>query len=222
MDVAFKALGSSASFVRAFLQSSSYRPAGKRLVFASSFRLGMQSPFGQSTSNDIPLPERFFAGGGNSLRGFGLNQAGPRDPLTGFPIGGLGLLIFNEQLQFPMRLPYIGNRLGGAFFYDGGNVFNSFQQISFRYAPAAPRFDPVQTNLCVADCTNQLDYFSHTVGFELRYHTPVGPVSIDLAYQLNAPLFLSPDGTLLPGGAPGLKTSRLPAFQFSVNLGPPF
>ncbi len=36
----------------------------------------------------IPLPEQFFAGGGNSHRGFGLNQAGPRDPDSGFPVGG--------------------------------------------------------------------------------------------------------------------------------------
>src|SRR5262249_41247761 len=161
-------------------------------------------------TTDIPLPERFFAGGSTTLRGFGLNQAGPRDPTTGFPVGGLGMLMFNEQLQFPMRLPFVGNRVGGAFFYDRGNIFNTFQQITLRTAPPAPAFDPAQPNRCLANCTNQMRYFSHTVGFELRYHTPVGPVSIDLAYQLNPAHFLVPDGTVLPGGAPGLKLSRLP------------
>jgi outer membrane protein assembly complex protein YaeT len=222
VDIAFRAIGSSANFIRAFVQGSNYKPIGKRLVFATSARLGMEAPFGGSVSADIPLPERFFAGGGTTLRGFGLNQAGPRDAATGFPIGGLGMLMFNEQLQFPMQLPKIGNRIGGAVFYDGGNVFNTFRQITLRASPLAPVFDTVQANRCIANCTNQMGYFSHTVGFELRYHTPVGPVSVDLAYQLNAPNFLVPDGTTLPGGAPGLKLSRLPAFQFSVNLGSPF
>jgi outer membrane protein insertion porin family len=221
-SVALRGLGSSASFSRIFLQNSTYTPIGRRLVFARSFRLGVETPMGGTATADIPLPERFFAGGGTTLRGFELNQAGPRDPLTGFPIGGLGMLVFNQQLQFPMRLPYIGNRLGGALFYDAGNVFSTFQQISFRPAPPKPVFDPAQTNLCLVNCSNQLSYLSHTVGFELRYHTPVGPVSIDLAYQLNPALFLEPDGTTLPSGAPGLKLARLPAFQFFVNLGPSF
>ncbi|MGK4302248.1 BamA/TamA family outer membrane protein, partial [Klebsiella pneumoniae] len=46
----------------------------------------------------IPLPERFFAGGGTSIRGFGLNQAGPRDPCSGFPVGGLAILALNQEL----------------------------------------------------------------------------------------------------------------------------
>jgi len=222
VGVALRAIGSSASFTRAFLQNSTYTPIGKRLVFARSLRMGIESPMGQTASTDIPLPERFFAGGGTTLRGFGLNQAGPRDPLTGFPIGGLGMLMFNQQLQFPMRLPYLGNRVGGAIFYDGGNIFGTFQQVSFRLAPPNPVFSPAQSNVCLANCGNNMSYFSHTVGFEFRYRTPVGPISIDLAYQLNPAHFLVPDGTTLPGGAPGLKLSRLPAFQFFVNLGPSF
>jgi outer membrane protein insertion porin family len=221
-SVALRGLGSSASFSRAFVQNSTYTPIGRRLVFARSFRLGVETPLGQTNSADIPLPERFFAGGGTTLRGFELNEAGPRDPLTGFPIGGLGMMVFNQQLQFPMRLPYVGNRLGGALFYDAGNVFSTFRQISFRLAPPKPIFDPAQPGLCVLNCTNSLSYLSHTVGFEFRYRTPVGPVSIDLAYQLNPALFLEPDGGTLPGGAPGLMTARLPAFQFFVNLGPSF
>ena len=105
------------------MQNSTYTPIGRRLVFARSTRFGIQTAYGNSISTDIPLPERFFAGGGTSLRGFGLNQAGPRDPVTGFPIGGQAELIFNQDLRFPMHLPLIGDRLGGAVFYDAGNVF---------------------------------------------------------------------------------------------------
>src|ERR1700722_2996451 len=132
VNVAMRAIGSSANFIRVYLQNSTYRPIGRRLVFARSTRFGIQTPYGRSVSGDIPLPERFFAGGGPSLRGFGLNQAGPRDPVTGFPIGGQAELIFNQDLRFPMHLPLIGDRLGGALFYDAGNVFPSIREISIR------------------------------------------------------------------------------------------
>jgi len=227
IDFASRAIGSSAGFIRGTVQNSTYTRIGSRLVFARSTRFGFIQPVEETTAQDIPLPERFFAGGGTSLRGFGLNQAGPRDPLTGFPIGGDGMLVFNQQLQFPMRLPWIGSRLSGAVFYDAGNVFSSVGQITLRSSPATPVFTPGEPNICLYNCSNELNYFSHTVGFEFRYHTPIGPVSIDLAYQLNPAQFLIPVGSDTPTCTNSttvtcLTLSRLPAFQFFVNLGSTF
>jgi outer membrane protein assembly complex protein YaeT len=213
LSIATKALDSSSNFIRFFMQDSTYTPFGRHFVFARSTSFGVQSPYAGSVADDIPLPERFFAGGGGSLQGFGLNQAGPRDPLTGFPIGGLALLEFNQDLRFPMHLPWIGDRLGGGIFYDGGNVFSDLRAITLRAAPPTPVFSTTSPTTCVENCTNQMDYFSHTVGFEFRYATPVGPISIDLGYQLNAAQFL------LPATNGGLELQRLPAFQFFVNLG---
>jgi outer membrane protein insertion porin family len=218
VDVAVKALGSSASFLRVFLQNSTYHPIGRRLVFARSFRFGVQTPYQGSLSEDIPLPERFFAGGGTTLRGFGLNQAGPRDPVTGFPIGGQALLVLNQELRFPMHLPFIGNRLGGAIFYDAGNVYSTVEKISFRTAPPMPTFD--NSGVCLTNCTNELNYFSHTVGFALRYSTPIGPVAVDLAYQLNPAYFSGP--ITLPNNTPGMGLTKLSGFQFFINLGSTF
>ncbi len=211
VSLAVKPVGSAVNFLRVFLQNSTYHPIGRWLVFARSVRFGVQTPYGNSLSTDIPLPERFFAGGGTSLRGFALNQAGPRDPLTGFPIGGQALLVFNQDLRFPMHLPLIGNRLGGAVFYDAGNVFPSVRTISLRTAPPPPTFDP--NNL------NEPNYFSHTVGFEFRYGTPIGPVAVDLGYQLNPARFVVP---VTVNGVPGVGLSRLPGFQFFINLGTTF
>jgi outer membrane protein insertion porin family len=210
-----QSLGSSASFVRFFAQNSSYTPIGHLLVFARSTQFGVEQPFGGSILDDVPLPERFFAGGGTSIRGFGLNQAGPRDVSTGFPIGGLVLLAFNQELRFPMKLPFIGNRLGGAVFYDGGNVYSDIHHISLRYTPLPPpaACQPGST-LPEADCPN-LNYFSHTIGFGFRYATPVGPVRLDLAYQINPASFL----TL---GTPQNIVSQLPHFQFFFNIGSTF
>ena len=204
VDVSYAAtpLGSSASFFRLFFQNSSFYTFGRAFVFARSVRFGAEVPTGHTNAVDIPLPERLFAGGGTSLRGFELNQAGPRDPVTGFPIGGLGELIFNQELRFPMRLPFVGNRLGGTLFYDGGNVYTDVSHISLAWK---------------APSLTDLDYFSHTVGFGLRYPTPVGPVRVDFGYQLNPPYYQAMNTTtMLP------EVLRLPHFGFFFNIGPIF
>jgi outer membrane protein assembly factor BamA len=222
---AMQSIGSSASFLRLYLQNSSFHTLGRAFVFARSVRFGIEQPLGNTPGESttfnpsqctttttttspsaIPLPERFFGGGGTSLRGFSLNQAGPRDPCTGFPVGGLSVLIFNQELRFPMRLPYVGNRLGGTLFYDGGNVYTDVDHISLRWK------SPSLTNL---------NYFSHTVGFGLRYPTPVGPVRVDIGYQLNPPSY---QGLVTPPGSKTgiLETLKLPHFGFFFNIGPVF
>jgi outer membrane protein assembly factor BamA len=196
--LAARQLGSRATFARIFFQNSSFTPIKKNLVFARSARIGIEKPFGGSSALDIPLPERYFAGGGNSLRGFALNQAGPRDPVTGFPVGGLALLAFNQELRFPLRLPYTSGHAGGAVFYDVGNVYSSASRITVRYTPPP----------------NDLNYLSHTIGLGIRYATPVGPVRVDFGYQINPAKFLLPTA---PGGV-----ARLPSFQFFFSFGSGF
>ncbi|HXQ25046.1 MAG TPA: POTRA domain-containing protein [Candidatus Acidoferrales bacterium] len=208
VDLSYAAttLGSSANFFRGFFQNSSFYSFGRAFVFARSVRFGLEVPEGSTTDVDIPLPERFFAGGGTSLRGFGLNQAGPRDSVTGFPIGGLGLLIFNQELRFPMKLPIVGNRLGGTAFYDGGNVYTDVRHISFAWK---------------APSLTDLNYFSHTVGLGIRYPTPIGPVRVDFGYQLNPASYqaqFTPPGSTTPV----METLRLPHFGFFFNIGPIF
>jgi outer membrane protein insertion porin family len=222
LSVASTSLGSSASFFRGFFQNSSFHPFGRAFVFARATRFGIEEPLGQTVEGGpseggsancsstappvneqvIPLPERFFSGGATSLRGFGLNEAGPRDPCTGFPIGGLALLVFNQELRFPMKLPYIGSKLGGTLFYDGGNVFSDVTHINLSWKPSS---------------TTNLNYFSHTVGFGLRYPTPVGPVRVDFGFQLNPAQY---QATIAPSTVPQL--FRLPRFEFSFNIGPVF
>jgi outer membrane protein insertion porin family len=198
VSLASRSIGSSASFVRVFMQDSTFYHLTRSFSFARSVRFGVEQPIAGTSASQIALAEHLFGGGGTSLRGFGLNQAGPRDPTTGFPLGGLALLIFNQELRFPMRLPYLGNRLGGALFYDAGNVFSDIHHIDLRYTPPSP------TNL---------DYFSHTVGFGFRYATPIGPVRLDLGYQLNPARFSFVNSAGVP------QVSRLPHFQFFFNIG---
>jgi outer membrane protein insertion porin family len=239
-SVAGTALGSSASFFRLFLQNSTYHTLSRNWSFARSVRIGILEPYGSTVSLSfpaqtgtpspqlIPLPERLFGGGGTSLRGFALNQAGPRDALTGFPVGGQAMLILNQELRFPMKLPIIGSSLGGALFYDGGNVYSRLDRITLRWSSPTPvfkaaypgvapgRFNPTT---CVYNCTNELNYFSNTVGFGLRYATPVGPIRIDLGYELNRPEFVVPCTNAAVLCQEG---TRLPKFQIFFNLGSSF
>ena len=233
--IADTAIGSSASFLRMYYQNSTYHPLGRRFSFARAFRFGVLQPYkdtvslafpAQTTSVQlIPLPERFFAGGGTSLRGFALNQAGPRD-LAGFPVGGQAVMEFHQELRFPMRLPFVGSALGGAFFYDGGNVYSRVSRITFRASPPKPIFNPANPTECEFNCSNELNYFAHTVGFGLRYSTPVGPIRIDLGFPINRPAFVAPicpnDDASCLDGRNGFKSARLPGFQIFFNLGSTF
>jgi outer membrane protein insertion porin family len=234
-------LGSSASFIRFLYQNSSYHPIKRRFSFARSFRFGVLAPYRDTVSltfpaptqvpppRVIPLPERFFAGGGTSLRGFALNQAGPRDSITGFPVGGQALLVLNQEFRFPMRLPFLGTRLGGTLFYDGGNVYSKLDRITLRWSSPKPIFDPANPLQCLYNCTNELNYFSHTVGIGARYATPVGPIRVDLGYELNRSFFVvpipCPSGTTsatCTSGSLGFKGTRLPPLQVFFSLGSSF
>lgn len=240
ISAAATSIGSSASFLRYFVQNSTYTPLSRNWNFARSLRIGILQPFGQTVSLSfpaptvaplpqvIPLPERLFAGGGTSIRGFALNQAGPRDALTGFPVGGQALVLLNQEIRFPLKLPIIGTKLGGALFYDAGNVYSRASRVNLRWSPPKPVFvaaipgqppGPFNPTRCVANCTNELNYFSHTVGFGLRYATPIGPIRIDLGYQLNPAEFVIPCQNSRAFCQEG---THLQKFQIFFNLGSSF
>ncbi len=227
LSVATRDLGSTASFLRFSVQNSTYTPFHHHssLVFARSTTFGIEDAFNGSPEDSIPLAERLFAGGGTTLRGFSLDQAGPRDPTTGFPVGGLAMIVFNQELRFPMHLPLVGSHLGGALFYDAGNVFSDIQHVSLRYTPLPlpsgcqpqPPNGTTITNT-LSECPN-MNYFSHTVGFGFRYGTPIGPVRLDFGYQLNPAQFVSCTAAVGSVQCPSVQTSQLPHFQFFFNIG---
>jgi outer membrane protein assembly factor BamA len=193
------AFGSQANFNRIDMTNSSYYSIGKRKwVLARSTRFGMEQSFRGTALEDIPLPERLYAGGAQSHRGFAINQAGPRDDLTGYPIGGAGAFVNSLELRLPnATLPYVGNNLGFVLFHDMGNVFNSVSDIGssilrFHQPDVAACKDtsvepPLSGTLSSGKCS--FDYFSHAVGVGLRYRTPIGPVRADFSLNLDPPYY---------------------------------
>lgn len=209
--VASSIFGSQANFSRFIAQNSTYYQFHKkRWVFARSTRIGFEEPF--SSTDFIPLPEQFFAGGSNSHRGFGVNQAGPRDLETGFPIGGQAMFLNNLELRTPpLPLPFVGNDLSAVAFHDMGNVFTSAGDIVdslFRHSQ--PNKDAC---LNLANPVCNFNYISHAIGGGIRYRTPIGPVSFDLGYNLNPPVF--------PIGREN-RTDQLRHFNFFFSIGQTF
>ena len=215
--VAEHILGSQRDFTRVLIRNASYYPIGKRVVLARSTEIGNISVFHYygDPADELPLPERFF-GGGDSHRGFPEYQAGPRDGLTGFPVGGNALFFNQTELRFPL----IGDSIGGVLFHDMGNIYSSFSHFSFRVH---------QDNL------QDFNYMEHAIGFGIRYRTPVGPLRVDLAYSINPPYFNGFKGTLqellnagvtpcpAPAGAPyQCNVQNVSHFQYFFSIGQTF
>jgi len=157
-QVASRIWGSEVNFLSFYNQSTYQKPSGTATVAASA-RLGWKVPYGQSP--ELPITERFFAGGSTTLRGFGLDEAGP-------PGGGQLLTIGNVEYRVPIMPFFIGD-LGGAVFYDTGNVFERPSDFSLRD-------------------------FTHSAGFGLRLLTPLGPVRFDMGFNLDPKTKLDADG----------------------------
>jgi outer membrane protein insertion porin family len=210
--VAASYFGSEADFSTVLAQNSTYhafgknRPLDKKYVLARSLRIGLQNPFsntvvlqpgascpspGPTDCTVIPLAERFFSGGGNSHRGFGLNQAGPRDPTTGFPLGGSALFLSNLEIRFPpTTLPFVQDNISFVIFEDAGNIFSDGRHMLNNLL----RWRQKNPELCLQAATAaqcDFNYISHAVGVGVRYRTPVGPVRFDFGYNLNPPTFPS-------------------------------
>lgn len=212
--LASQALLSGSDFGRFLGRNSTYHRLSSKLILARTTTFGLLEPitsrFRQRTGFDIPLPERFFAGGAASHRGFPENQAGPRDLVTGFPVGGETVFVNGLELRFPL----IGNNLGGVLFHDAGNVYENLSRFSARFR---------QKN------DEDFNYMVHAVGFGLRYQTPIGPFRVDLAYTVNPTDFVGFRGTreeLIGLSLPELLARRerqsLGHFQFHFSLGQSF
>jgi outer membrane protein insertion porin family len=117
IDYAGGFLQGDADFTRYGATSTWFFPMPLDTIFGLRGRIGYLDP---RAGKEVPVFERFYLGGINSLRG--LREVGPVDPATGDVIGGLTMLNFNVELVFPL----IKNAgMKGVLFYDTGNAWES-------------------------------------------------------------------------------------------------
>jgi outer membrane protein insertion porin family len=146
------------NFVKTFVQLAAYRRLLPRLLLAVSGRLGLAATLREGDPERLPLPDRFFAGGDNSLRGFPLDTVGPQEVSTSgalVPTGGNALLLGNAEFRIDAA-----RRVSVAIFSDSGNVY------------------PVVSAMSLGDVR-------YTAGLGLRYKTALGPIRVDWGYKLN-------------------------------------
>jgi len=131
LEFAPKWVGSDLTFGRYFGQYFQYIPLSQpseipwsgglrksRLVYAGGVRLGLARAFG----DQVVVPsERFFAGGGTTIRGFEQDTIGPLN-VIGDPAGGEAVFIVNNELRFPLYSIF-----EGVGFVDVGNVYREIR-----------------------------------------------------------------------------------------------
>jgi len=240
--VSDKIFGAQVAFNRLDLSNSSYWGFDKgRLVLARNTRYGQERAFGTPRTELIPLPERLYAGGPTSLRGFSINAAGPRDPETGYPIGGAGALINSTEMRLPPpTLPFFGDSLSFVLFHDMGNIFTNASdawasalrtrqpdRAACRVLPTSitPPPEPKGPSTSTGpQGTCSFNYFSHALGVGLRYHTPAGPIRLDFSYNLNPPIFpvIYNYSLSTPLSLSGMHVGEPGHFNFFFSLGQTF
>jgi len=105
--------GGNTRFIKPTLEGVYYRPLSRRMTAGARAQFIYITAVGDGTI--LPIFERLFLGGEYSVRGFDIRTIGPRDPFTGYVIGGNTSILFNAeyliQIAGPVRL---------VFFYDAG------------------------------------------------------------------------------------------------------
>ena len=179
VELADDIFGSQNEFVRLRAISRWYLELFTGVVLKFNAALGYVAT--TNPMQPVPIFERFFLGGPNSVRGFERATLSPTQPvasepedpsshLVGFPVGGNKELVFNLEVEFPI-ITAIGIR--GVVFLDAGNAFGDHQP----YALDLDLFHP--------DQTDYMGMLRTSVGFGFRWFSPIGPLRFEWGFPLS-------------------------------------
>ncbi len=167
-SVKLAGLGGDNRFMRSDASLAWYYPIFRNFDWGEKFAvmLGGRIGYGASwTDRELPLFERYFAGGIHSVRGYEYRSLGPREcPRTGTDcddpeaVGGNKQLILKAELHFPI-LDQWGFR--GSVFFDQGQAFGPSEDI-------------------------RLEDLKRSLGLAMQWQSPIGPIKLSWAVPLNA------------------------------------
>ncbi|MDP3296649.1 MAG: outer membrane protein assembly factor BamA [Thermodesulfovibrionia bacterium] len=146
-------LGGDNYFVKARVDSLWYFPVIWDTTFSLRGRFGYASGF---AGKKLPLYERFYVGGINTVRGLGFGVAGPKND-NGERIGGNKELIFNAEYIFPIKKDI---KLKGVMFFDAGKAFDNSETVS-------------------------IASLRTTTGVGLRWMSPFGPIRLEWGFNIS-------------------------------------
>jgi translocation and assembly module TamA len=142
-------LGAESNFLQFLGNGDLLIPLGAGFSLIPRTQLGVT--WQKDPLTDLPPSLRFYAGGDRSVRGYTYQSLGPKDS-NGNVIGGKHLLVGSLEIEYSITKAW-----GLAAFYDVGNAFNNFQDMTWPMG----------------------------AGLGVRYYTPAGPVRVDVARQIN-------------------------------------
>ena len=173
-SVKFAGLGGDNRFIKSDLSGRWHYPLLKDPNWGGAYVLALGGSLGYGVGlaerdngkKDLPLFERYFLGGINSVRGFAERSLGPREAANcdgggtctdTEVVGGDRAMVLSAELLFPI-MEHLGLR--GVAFFDMGNSFGESQKFSI-------------TDL------------RRSVGFGARWMSPFGPLRVELGFPLN-------------------------------------
>ncbi|MEE4241057.1 MAG: outer membrane protein assembly factor BamA [Desulfopila sp.] len=147
-------LGGDSEFTKVEGSTGWYFPLFWDTVF---FVHGAAGQVFENENGGLPVYERFFLGGLNSIRGFDYGKVSPRDPVTDERIGGDKMWYTNFEFIFPLLAE---QGINGVAFFDMGYVFNDDEDWNF-------------------------DDYKKSVGVGIRWFSPIGPLRLEWGYNLD-------------------------------------
>ena len=185
--------GAQAEFNRLDLSNSSYYGFNKgRFCLARNTRYGQERAYGSPSPASFLLPERLYSGGPTfACAAFPSMRPARADPADRIPYWRRGALTNSTEMRLPPpMLPFVGDTVSFVLFHDMGNVFTNAgdawisalrihqpDRDSCKILNDPPVPNPVPPGPTTSTGTQghcSFDYFSHTAGLGVRYHTPLG------------------------------------------------
>ncbi len=156
-DLAGGLLAGTRDFYRLQSGVSTYLSHWDRFTLETRLKAGVVNAYDNTAQ--VPIFERFFAGGADTIRGFRERRVGPRDPVSNDPLGGEAIFMGTLEEVATLLQDERGKAiLKGSVFYDVGNVWKNVGDLG--------------------------QSFESGTGVGIRVNTPIGPVRVDLGFPM--------------------------------------